>query len=192
MTKKKIIVICLSAAFVIFAAAAVWFVSTLADKPSEKPDDTKEARQLIYTDEANLFESLTIKNANGEYTLIRDGDEIKVKGRENITLLPATSKAVFETFAEVYVVKTITENGTDGFGFDEPSAVLTLKKVDGTAKTMLVGDFAPIADICALRAKRPSIFSTATEPPALWERSRCFIRRPFRSISLPTKWFRYQ
>lgn len=148
MTKKKIIVICLSAAFVIFAAAAVWFVSTLADKPSENPDDTKEARQLIYTDEANLFESLTIKNANGEYTLIRDGDEIKVKGRENITLLPATSKAVFETFAEVYVVKTITENGTDGFGFDEPSAVLTLKKVDGTTKTMLVGDFAPNTENC--------------------------------------------
>ena len=132
MTKKKIIIICLSAAFLLLAAAGIWLVSSLADKPSEKPDDTKEARQLVYTDEANLFESLTIKNANGEYTLIRDGDDIKIKGKENITLLPATSKAVFETFAEVYVVKTITENGTDGFGFDEPSAVLTLKKVDGT------------------------------------------------------------
>lgn len=148
MTKKKIIIICLSAAFLLLAAAGIWLVSSLADKPSEKPDDTKEARQLVYTDEANLFESLTIKNANGEYTLIRDGDDIKIKGRENIMLLPATSKAVFETFAEVYVVKTITENGTDGFGFDDPSAVLTLKKVDGTTKTMLVGDFAPNTENC--------------------------------------------
>ena len=96
MTKKKIIIICLSAAFLLLAAAGIWLVSSLADKPSEKPDDTKEARQLVYTDEANLFESLTIKNANGEYTLIRDGDDIKIKGRENIMLLPATSKAVFE------------------------------------------------------------------------------------------------
>lgn len=148
MTKKKLTVILLGVAFVLLAALGVYFVSTFDDIPSEDVSAEKEAKQLVYSDDASLFESLTVKNANGEYTLVRDGDLIKIKGKENITLLPATSKAVFETFAEVYVVKTVTEDGTDGFGFETPSSTLTVKKTDGSEKTMLVGDYAPNTENC--------------------------------------------
>lgn len=147
MTKKKIIaIICIVAALVL-TGLSVWLISGLSDMEKDSPDDVdKEARQLIYSDDASLFESLTVTNGYGSYTLIKKDGNIVISGRENITLLSASSKSIFETFAEVYAVKTISENGTDGFGFSSPSAVLTLKKTDGSGKTLLVGDEAPNTD----------------------------------------------
>lgn len=149
MTKKKIIaIICIVAALAL-TGLSVWLISGLSDMEKDPPGGgDKEARQLIYSDDASLFESLTVTNGYGSYTLIKKDGSIVISGRENIDLLSASSKSMFETFAEVYVVKTISENGTDGFGFSSPSAVLTVKKTDGGEKTLLVGDEAPNTDGC--------------------------------------------
>lgn len=147
--KKKLIIIISVVAVLIVAAVAVYFVSMLSDTPSpEAEQEENEARTVVYSDDATLFNSLTVENEHGSYTLVRDGDSIVIEGREQIPLLSASSTSMFETFADVYVVRTISEDSTEGFGFDSPSAVLTVKKTDGSEKTMYIGDIAANTEGC--------------------------------------------
>lgn len=147
--KKKLIIIISVVAVLIVSAVAVYFISMLSDTPSpEAEQEENEARTVVYSDDATLFNSLTVENEHGSYTLVRDGDSIVIEGREQIPLLSASSTSMFETFADVYVVRTISEDSTEGFGFDSPSAVLTVKKADGSEKTMYIGDIAANTEGC--------------------------------------------
>lgn len=150
MTKKKIIAAAAIFLGIILLAAGIFFISTLSDIPEDKPlQEEDEARSLVYSDNAALFESVTVTNENGSYTLIKnEKGNVVISGRENITLLPASSKAMFEALASVYSVKTISEESTDGFGFDSPSAVISCRKTDGSEAVLYVGDAAPNTNGC--------------------------------------------
>ena len=162
--KKKLIIIISVVAVLIVSAVAVYFVSMLSDTPSpEAEQEENEARTVVYSDDATLFNSLTVENEHGSYTLVRDGDSIVIEGREQIPLLSASSTSMFETFADVYVVRTISEDSTEGFGFDSPSAVLTVKKADGSEKT-ISRRIPKDADICVSREKAQFILWTPTVP----------------------------
>lgn len=149
MTKKKIIATVCIICGLALVAVAIYFVSTLSDIPSNQGGSTgNEPRKLIYSDDSSLFESMTVTNENGTYTLIKKDGNIVISGKENIALLPASSTSIFEALSEVYAVKTISEESNEGFGFDNPSAVLSVKKTDGSVKTLYIGDIAPNTDGC--------------------------------------------
>ncbi len=100
------------------------------------PVSGSEAVIEIETEE---LEKLYIKNDSDEYTLVRDGENWCVEGR-NIEYSQSKIKNFLYNFTNFYVSKKIDGGTDEEYGLSNPSAKAVLTKTDGTRYEILLGN----------------------------------------------------
>lgn len=152
-TKKRLICIGACGLGVIVLVAAVLLVQLLPKKGdtnvTQNGDVTPTyARELdeIYTINARQIASVSVRNATGEYELVRDADgKVTMKGAEKVPLLAETVSNLFASVQVIYSESLIETNcrNLSVYGLDSPAATLSVNSTRGFTDVFLIGDKTP-------------------------------------------------
>lgn len=153
MTKKNILLIIIAALLLLIMTGGAILVKTVfwekeqtdpTIDPDVSPSYDREGTE-IYSVNSYVYQGLTVKNASGEYTIRKNGDNYYFEGKENVPLLSATSKALYECVLSLKNESTITMDAQkmSDYGLEEPQAVITVLKESGNDDILLLGDKTP-------------------------------------------------
>ncbi len=84
------------------------------------------------------LEKAYIKNENDEYTIIKNGENWAVEGR-NTEYSKVKTENLLYSFANFYVTKQLENGDKEEYGLANPSAKVVLTKKDGTEHKIILG-----------------------------------------------------
>lgn len=153
-TKKRLICIGACALGVVVLVVAVLLVQLIPKKETADGVDGNGdvsptyARELdeIYTITERQISSVKIKNATGEYELVRASDgTVTMKGAENVPLLSETVTNLLKSVQVIYSESLIETDCSDlsVYGLDDPAVTLSVNSTRGFVDVFLIGDKTP-------------------------------------------------
>ncbi|PWM46015.1 MAG: hypothetical protein DBX47_03120 [Clostridiales bacterium] len=153
MTKKNALLIIIGALILAILIGATILIKTMFGEQEKKnptvdknvtPSYDRDGTE-IYSVNSFVYEGLTIKNSNSEYTIRKKDSTYFFEGKENVPLLPATAKALFECVLSLKNESTVTMNAErmSDYGLESPQATITVLKNKGENDVLLLGDKTP-------------------------------------------------
>ncbi|MBF9018730.1 MULTISPECIES: DUF4340 domain-containing protein [unclassified Oceanispirochaeta] len=145
MKKKKQLIIALAALILLGAG---YFLMPLLGGDKEEPQSSNTAARESYvlTDVAeDNFNSLTIENRFGKYTMIPTENGITLKDSESMVLNQQTAGALSYGLRNLTSFEKIEENSSslEGYGLNSPSGILTVTLSDDSTLQIILGKAAP-------------------------------------------------
>lgn len=152
--KKKVIWIVSCLLLCVALAAGILIVRKIAvpESPTEEVPDfgltvTNEGIRVYRFSPVNV-DYMEVKNSAGTYRVRMSGGNVYIVGYENIPLLAASSKGLFQS-VETLTLETVVRESCDDlseFGLDSPQATVTIRSYGGKEVTFHIGDSSLIGD----------------------------------------------
>lgn len=142
-SSKQMLTLCVTFAVLLIAIAAYAVIGHVknSEKVKEDKKDSSGSSDLnIYNAGIKNLKSFTYKNKYNNVTIVKDGNEWKVKGNEDFPLNQTDALTMANTAATVDSKKVVSTDGNiSEFGLDKPLLKLTVKTTDDKKYKLLVG-----------------------------------------------------
>lgn len=181
MNKKLITIIVLLV--VIIGLVAALFLLNREEPAQEESSAVEESTYVLGGDAPLVPADITVKNENGEFTLVNTNPEAEEKSSENYTvkgleafeLSASAMSSLMDNSAILTAMSVISEdeNADLGlYGLSNPRSTAAIKYSNNTTKTLLLGDESPGSEgIYAKLQNSPQVYliSSASAAPFFTE-----------------------
>lgn len=116
-----------------------------------KPKDTQEnssTEVTVKTLVKDKIGEISIKNLNGNITLVKQGAEWNLSGPKTYKVDQLSTGSFIDQVSNVKADSVVEENAQDlgKFGLTDPQSTCVVKTTDGKSTTMLLGDQVPVEE----------------------------------------------
>ncbi|MBE6904488.1 MAG: DUF4340 domain-containing protein [Ruminococcaceae bacterium] len=113
--------------------------------PSKDADSSSELSSepvKVFEVDKSTVTAIDVKNQNGEISLVKEGNDFKLKGKDSLPQNISKISSVVSEVVKIEATQSVNKAPEDLsiYGLSEPKATITVSQNDGASHTILLGD----------------------------------------------------